>query len=95
MCRLTNIHPNCDFTQDKVYDYGLHLIDHVLYNWGTQFSDIPDMPQIIGNWGVVAEENRFMNDQLNYNREELAARVTVNTARFNSMMHKEVYMMQS
>ena len=41
------------------------------------------MPQIIGNWGVVAEGNRLINDQLNYNREELAARVTVNTAQFN------------
>ena len=48
-CRLTNIHPNFDFTQDKFYDYGLHLIDHVLHNWETQLSDIPGMPQIIGN----------------------------------------------
>ena len=81
--RLTNIYPNRDFTQDEVYDYGLHLIDHVLRTWGTQLSDIPGMPQIIHDWGVVAEGNRLINDQLNYNREELAARVTANTAQFN------------
>jgi hypothetical protein len=28
--KLTIIHPNRDFYQDEVYDYGLHLIDHVL-----------------------------------------------------------------
>ena len=83
MYRLTNIHPNCDFAQEEVYDYGLHLIDHVLRNWGTQLADIPGMPQIVGNWGVVAEGNRLINEQLNYNREDLAARVTVNTAQFN------------
>ena len=83
MYRLTNIHPNRDFAQEEVYDYGLHLIDHVLRNWGTQLADIPGMPQIVGNWGVVAEGNRLINEQLNYNREDLAARVTVNTAQFN------------
>ena len=41
------------------------------------------MPQIIGNWGVVEEGNRLINEQLNYNREDLAVRVTVNTAQFN------------
>jgi hypothetical protein len=81
--KLTNIHPNRDFTQDEVYDYGLHLIDHVLRSLNTQLSNIPGMPQITGNWGVVAEGNRLINEQLNYNREELAERVTANTARFN------------
>jgi len=41
------------------------------------------MPTIEGNWGVVAEGNRLLNEQLNYNKEELAARVTVDTAKFN------------
>ena len=78
--KLRNIYPNRDFSQDEVYDYGLHLIDHVLRNWGTQLSNIPGMPQIIHDWGVVAEGNRLINEQLDYNREELAARVTINTA---------------
>ena len=82
--KLTNIHPNRDFTQDEVCDYGLHLINHVLRNWGTQLSDIPGMPQIMHNWGVVAEGNRLINEQLNYNRDELALRVTANTAQFNN-----------
>lgn len=82
--KLTNIYPNRDFSQDEVYDYGLHLIDHVLRNWGTQLSNIPDMPQVIHDWGVVAEGNRLINEQLDYNREELAARVTANTTQFNN-----------
>jgi hypothetical protein len=40
------------------------------------------MPQIIQNWGIVAEGNRLINEQLNYNREELAARVMANTTQF-------------
>ena len=86
--KLRTIYPNRDFTEDEVYDYGLHLIDHVLRNWGSQLSNIPDMPQIIHDWGVVAEGNRLINDQLDYNRDELAARVTVNTAQFNDAQRK-------
>ena len=86
--KLRTIYPNCDFTEDEVYDYGLHLIDHVLHNWGSQFSNIPDMPQIIHDWGVVAEGNRLINDQLDYNRDELAAGVTVYTAQFNNAQRK-------
>ena len=82
--KLTNIFPNRDFSQDEVYDYGLHLINQVLQTWGSELSDIHGMPQIIHDWGVVAEGNRLIAEQLNYNREELAARVTVNTAQFNN-----------
>ena len=60
--RLTNIHPNCDFSQDEVYYYGLHLIDHVLRNWGTELSNFQGMPQIMHNWGVVVEGNRLINE---------------------------------
>jgi PIF1-like helicase/Helicase len=88
--KLTNLYPNRDFTQDEVYDYGLHLIDHVLRNWGTQLSVIPGMPQILGNWGVVAEGNRLINEQMNYNRDELGARATANTAQFNNAQ-REIY----
>ena len=42
------------------------------------------MPQIMHNWGVVAEGNRLINEQLNYNREELAVRVMANTTQFNN-----------
>ena len=86
--KLTTIYPNCDFTQEEVYDYGLHLIDHVLHNWGTQLSEIPGMPQIIGDWGVVAEGNRLIQEQFNYNREQLAVRVTANTAQFNDAQRR-------
>jgi hypothetical protein len=82
--KLTNLHPNRDFSQEEAYDYGLHLINQVLRNWGSELANIQGMPQILQNWGVAAEGNRLINEQLNYNREELAARVTANTAQFNN-----------
>ena len=83
MHKLTNLFPNRNILEEEVYDYGLHLIDHVLRNWGTQLSDIPGMPAIVGNWGVVVGGNRLIHDQLDYNIEELTVRVTANTAQFN------------
>ena len=82
--RLTNIFPNRDFSQNEVYDYGLHLIDHVLHHWGSQLSNFPGMPEIVHDWGVVANGNRLINEQLNYNREQLAGRVMANTVQFNN-----------
>ena len=84
LVKLNNLFPNHHFNQDQVYDYGLHLIDHILHNWGKQLVDIPGMPQIIGNWGVVANGNRLLHEQLDYNREELTDRVTQNLAKFNN-----------
>ena len=81
--KLTQIHPNRDFTQDEVYDYGLHLIDHVLRGWGSDLSNFPGMPQIVHDWGVVAGGNRLLNEQLNYDRDFLAERVNTNSALFN------------
>ena len=81
--KLTNLHPNRNFSQDEVYDYGLHLIDQVLRNWGSQLANIAGMPQIVHDWGVAAEGNRLINEQLNYNIEELHARVEANSAQFN------------
>ena len=41
------------------------------------------MPGIIGNWGVVAGTNRLLNEQLDFNREQLADTVVDNTTKFN------------
>ena len=81
--KLSNVYPNCQFTQDQVYDYGLHLIDNVLQTWGKTLNQFGDMPQIVGDWGAVMGGNRLLNEQLDYNQEELAERVTVNVAQFN------------
>ena len=48
------------------------------------------MPQIMGNWGVVAKGNRLINEQLNYNIGELTERVVANMAKFNNAQ-REVY----
>ena len=39
--------------------------------------------QVLCNWGVVTEGNRLINEQLDYNKEQLAARVIANKAKFN------------
>jgi len=83
LVKLQRLYPNRDFSQDEVYDYGLHLINHILHNLGTDLGNIAGMPQIIGDWGVVAEGNRLINEQLDYNREELGIRVAANAERFN------------
>ena len=81
--KLTNLYPNRDFTQDEAYDYGLYLIDQVLQTWGKPLREFPDMTQVVGDWGLIRGGNRLLNEQLDYNREELAARVTVNVGQFN------------
>jgi hypothetical protein len=83
LVKLTNLFPNRNFSEEEVYDYGLHLIDHILRNWGKSLAEIPGMPPVVGNWGAVDEGNRLLREQLNYNREQLAARVTENVAKFN------------
>ena len=42
------------------------------------------MPGITGNWGVVVGGNRLLNEQLDFNRKHLAARVADNAAKFNN-----------
>ena len=60
------------------------MIDHILQNWGSHLSDVAGMPEITGNWGVVAGGNRLLNEQLDYNREQLGAMVAENAAKFNN-----------
>ena len=88
LVKLRNLYPNRDFAQDEVYDYGLYLIDHVLRTWGRQLRDFPDMPQVNGDWGVIVGGNRLLNEQLDYNREQLAERVTTNVAQFNDSQRR-------
>ena len=82
--KLTGLYPNRIFSQDEVYDYGLHLINHILRNWGKSLAEIQGMPTVVGDWGAVDEGNRLLHDQLDYNRDELADRVTENVAKFNN-----------
>ena len=88
--KLQHIYPNRDFTQDEVYDYGLYLVDDILRKWSTELANIADMPHIVGDWTIVVNGNRLLNEQFNYNREELAQRVTTNVELFNHAQ-REVY----
>ena len=82
--KLRILYPNRDYTQDEAYDYGLYLIDQVLRTWGRPLSEFGDMPQVVGDWGLLRGGNRLLNEQLDYNREQLINRVEANRARFNN-----------
>ena len=75
LVKLTNIFSNRNISQDEVYDYGLHLINHILLTWGKSLNGFPEMPPIVGNWGAVdeLEGNRLLREQLDYDRDVLAA----------------------
>src|SRR5271154_3842682 len=86
--KLRTSHPNRDFTQDEAYDYGLHLIDQVLRTWGKPLREFRDMTQVVGNWDLVIGGNRLLNEQRDYNREELNARVIANVGQFNDAQRR-------
>ena len=86
--QLRTVYPNRDYTQDEAYDYGLYLIDQVLWTWGKPLNEFDDMTQVVGNWGLIRGRNRLLNEQLDYHREELNARVEVNCGQFNNAQRR-------
>ncbi|KNZ81192.1 hypothetical protein J132_02389 [Termitomyces sp. J132] len=53
--RLENIRQYRDrvFTDEDVYDYGLHLINDNLKNFGKTLQDFPNMPESQQVWNVI------------------------------------------
>ena len=77
-----------DFTDDQIYDYGLHLLDKILLESGKRLSDFPPMPLSTGpQEGEVWETipvNFLLAQQLQYNIDELKTTVERNCERFNA-----------
>src|ERR1700761_1995306 len=69
-------------TQEEVFDYGLHLIDTLLFGLGRSLLDFPGMPRSVMNWEQRAPFNQFIMEQLNYDRDEETRRCQTNVARF-------------
>ena len=76
------------FTDEQIYDYGLHLVDKILLESGKHLSDFPLMPLFMGpQEGEVWETipvNFLLAQQLQYNVDELKTTVEHNCERFNA-----------
>src|SRR5271156_695035 len=81
--RLSREHLNDIITTEMVYDYGLHLVEKILRASGKNLKDFPPMPEPHRQWEDVYN-NYLLWEQLNYDREELAARVTQQYQQFNN-----------
>ena len=77
-----------EFTNDQIYDYGLHLLNKILLRSGRTLRDFPPMPLSLGpNEGEVWEEvapNFLLAEQLGYNIEDLKVTVQHNCGLFNA-----------
>ena len=81
--KLQAIYPNREFDDEEVYMYGLHLINKILIKSDRLLSQFPEMPAIAGNWHIDAPGNRLLQEQRDYNVEQLATRVALNIEQFN------------
>ncbi|KNZ73330.1 hypothetical protein J132_07627 [Termitomyces sp. J132] len=83
--RLKNIWQYRDevFTDENVYDFGLHLINDNLKNFGKTLQDFPNMPEPQQIWKMIPG-NRLLQEETDYDVEELQRRVAENKAKFNA-----------
>jgi len=76
--------------QEEVLDYGLHLINSLLFGLGKSLSDFPGMPPSVMNWEERAPYNQFIMEQLNYDRNKETRTCQRNVARF-TQEQRDVY----
>lgn len=65
LCQLGTQDPS----EEEVYDYGLHLINHLLQHTNKSLKDYPPMPLPQMDWQQMVG-NRLIAEQKNYNLEE-------------------------
>ena len=80
-CRLT-AQGHLDPTEQDVFDYGLHLIQHVLMQSGKNLRHYPDMTLPQQNWDDFVP-NPLLQEQLTFDQEEMSNRVNQNYPHFN------------
>jgi hypothetical protein len=82
------------FTDEQVYDYGLHLIEKILLMSGKRLIDFPPMPLSTGlQEGEVWERmpaNFLLAQQLQYDIHQIKATVEHNCGRFNAKQSVEL-----
>ncbi|MDQ1532071.1 MAG: hypothetical protein QOE37_2176 [Microbacteriaceae bacterium] len=82
--RISQLYPNDpEPTPELIWDYGLYLLDLQLMKAGKRLDKIKDMPvSTLRDWGQAAA-NFLLQEQLDYNQEELAAMVQTHLQTFN------------
>ena len=88
---LQHTFPGMDHpTQEEVFDYGLYLIDSLLFGLARGLSDFPGMPRSVMNWEQRAPHNQFIMEQLNYDQNEETRKCQRNVALF-TQEQRDVY----
>jgi len=65
-----------------VFDYGLHLLQNILKKSGKLLENYPDMPTPQQQWEAL-DGNYLLQEQLDYNPEEMHQRVNQLYPNFN------------
>ena len=81
--KLQAIYPDRVFEDEEVYMYGLHLINQILIKSDRSLTDFPEMPAIAGDWHIDVPENRLLQEQRDYDVDQLATMVAHNMQLFN------------
>ena len=81
--KLIALHNIPDPTDDQVYDHGLYLIDQILCQSGKDLSMFPPMPTPQENWVLQDNDNQLLQEQLQYDEEDLLVQVYENEQRLN------------
>lgn len=74
-------------TNEQVYDFGLYLINQILLKSGKTLSDFPPMPIPQGPWNIQLNPNLLLQEQHDYDGDDLAFTVTENLQSFNPEQH--------
>jgi len=64
--------------------YGLHLINRILIKSNKSLTDYPEMPAIQGDWHIDVPGNRLLQEQRDYNIDQLQTTVAQNLLLFNN-----------
>ena len=82
--KISQLYPNDPQpTPELIWDYGLYLLDLQLMKSDRTLARIEGMPvSSLRDWGQAAA-NCLLHEQLNYNRENLAAMVQTHLKTFN------------
>ncbi|KAK2464092.1 hypothetical protein APHAL10511_003894 [Amanita phalloides] len=84
--RLPQFHDH-QFVDEKIYDYGLHLLNKIVMSSGKTLADFPNMPlpqgPVDGQAWEDIMDNFLLDQQMDYDPVQQAESVTLNVGRFN------------
>jgi hypothetical protein len=88
--RLGVIYPNEDISQERVYDYGLWLLDQILHRSNKSLQEYPPMPLPQENW-ILIQGNPLIAEQLNYDKVNQALMAAERVEKMNGEQRRAFY----